>query len=88
MHQSRPPRWRLDRGDWDLFTALSTPVSSFAEMPSCDKATQYFNLVLHAAAILSVPKTYGRFRKRLVPWWNAAPLQQVTIQNRKNGLLQ
>ena len=59
--QSRPPHWRLDRADWDLFMALSTPVSTLAEKPSCDKATSYFNLVLHAAANLSVPKTYGRF---------------------------
>ena len=70
--QSRPPRWRLDRADWDLFTALGTPVSSLAEMPSCDEATLYCTDVLHAAAIRSVPRTSGRFRKRLVPWWRSA----------------
>ena len=40
-------------------------------MLSCDKATQYFTDVLHAAAIHSVPKTSGRFLKRPIPWWNA-----------------
>lgn len=70
--QSRPPRWRLDRADWHLFTAHSTPVRSVDELPSCDEATQYFTDVLHAAAIRSIPRTSGRFRKRPVPWWNAA----------------
>ena len=75
--QSRPPRWCLDRADWHLFKALSVPVRSVEEMPSCDEATQYFTDVLHAAAIHSVPRTSGRFRKRPVPWWNAACTEAI-----------
>jgi len=70
--QSRPPRWRLDKADWQRFTELSSPVRPLADFKTCDEAVTYFTDALHSAALQSVPKTSGRFPKRPVPWWSAA----------------
>ena len=69
--RSRPPRWRLDRLDWQCFTDLTSSVRSLADFGTCNDAAIYFTDVLHSVALLSVPKTSGRFSKRPVPWWNA-----------------
>lgn len=69
--QSRPPRWRLDKADWQLFEDLSFPARTVAEIGNCDEAAKNFTDVLHSAATQSIPRTSGHFPKRPVPWWNA-----------------
>ena len=68
--QSRLPRWRLDKADWRLFTDLTSPVRPVNEFGGSDAAVTYFTDLLHTAALRSVPRTSGHFRKRPVPWWN------------------
>ena len=66
--RSRPPRWRLDRSNWQRFTDLTSSVRPLADFGTCNDATAHFTDVLHSAILQSVPKTSGRFPKRPVPW--------------------
>jgi len=68
--QRRLPRWRLDKADWNLFETLSSTNRCIDEFHSAEEAVTYFTDKIHSAAVLSVPKTSGTFRKRPVPWWN------------------
>lgn len=70
--QSRHPRWRLDKADWERFGELSSSVRQLTDFGTCDEAAIYFTDALHSAAVQSIPKTSGQFSKRPVPWWNAA----------------
>ena len=68
---ARPPRWRLDKADWDYFTDLTGTIRPIDVFADCNEATQYFSDFLHSSAVQSIPKTSGRFPKRPVPWWNS-----------------
>lgn len=68
--QSRPPRWRLDKADWQRFEDLSSHVGLISDFGSCNEAADYFADFLHSVALQSIPRTSGRFPKRPVPWWN------------------
>ena len=69
--QSHPPRWHLDRSDWQRFTDLTSSVRPLADFGTCNDAAAYFTDVLHSVALQSVPKTSGRFPNHPIPWWNA-----------------
>ena len=49
--RSRPPRWRLNRLDWQRFTDLTFSVHSLADFGTCNDAAAYFTDVLHSAAL-------------------------------------
>ena len=82
--RSRPPRWCLDRSDWQRFTDLTSSVRPLADFGTCNDAAAYFTDVLRSAALQSVPKTSGRFSDYPVRWWNADCTAAV---REKNGLL-
>ncbi|KAK3894956.1 hypothetical protein Pcinc_001312 [Petrolisthes cinctipes] len=68
--QSRLPRWKLEKADWQFFRELTSSVSSVADFGSSDEAVTYFTDTLHSAALNSIPRTSGYFPKRPVPWWS------------------
>ena len=77
LPESRLPRWRLDKADWQRFRDLTSFARPLADFVSSDDAAAYFVDFLLSAAIQSIPKTSGRFPKRPVPWWTAACTQAV-----------
>ncbi|KAK3887520.1 hypothetical protein Pcinc_008375 [Petrolisthes cinctipes] len=77
--QSRLPRWKFEKADWQFFGELTSSVSSVADFCSSDEAVTYFTDMLHSAALNSIPRTSGYFPKRPVPWWSPVCTTAVAI---------
>ncbi|KAK3878738.1 hypothetical protein Pcinc_016648 [Petrolisthes cinctipes] len=79
--QSRLPRWKLEKADWQFFRELTSSVSSVADFGSSDEAVTNFTDMLHSAALNSIPRTSGYFPKRPVPWWSPVCTSAVREKN-------
>ena len=66
------PWWRLNRADWDLFSALASFPMEGGEFKSVDQVAASFTSVLHSAGLRSIPRTSGTFGWHSIPWWSDA----------------
>ena len=68
--QKRPPKWCLNKADWGKFKEYSEIEGDAGDFPTVDDAIDLLNGTLLTAALHSVPKTTGLFKRRPVPWWS------------------
>ena len=66
----RPPRWCTDRADWGKFKELSEIITDAEDCPTVDEGIELVNNKFHSAALGSIPRTSGLFKRRPVPWWS------------------
>ena len=65
------PRWKTKEADWQLYEK-STKVNHKVNEFSCPSdAYEYLASIMIGGAMMSIPKTSGKPRRPLVPWWNS-----------------
>ena len=66
----RSPKWNLHRADWITFRTRSSVDATAGEFASVDEALEFLNSTLYSAALESIPRTTGIYRRKPLPWWN------------------
>ena len=65
-----PPRWCLEKADWQNFKTLSEVSENVDDLPNTDRGIEIINDKLISAGFESIPRTTGIFKRRPVPWWS------------------
>ena len=67
-----PRKFLINKARWQEFeesAAINSPIEVFA---NATEMAEYLTSTILAAAERSIPRSSGKPRKRVVPWWNAA----------------
>ena len=64
------PKWKIGEGDWDSFSRYTEVNRNVKDFQSPVAAYEYLVGILLYGAMMSIPKTCGRPRRAVVPWWN------------------
>ena len=65
-----PPKWKVEEADWVKYSICATLEREFDSFESHIQAYEYFIEGVLDSANASIPKTKGKPRRPVVPWWN------------------
>ena len=75
------PRWQLDRADWKLFRSIAVLQGTVEEFQSVQEAANHLTSRIHLAAVNSIPKSTGQYRRPPVPWWSDECQSAIRARN-------
>ena len=64
------PKWKYESADWKSYSKATIINRKTAEFPSPFLAYEYLVGILLCGAMKCIPKTLGKPRRPVVPWWN------------------
>ena len=64
------PKWKTDVADWSLYGDATRVDRGLNDFQSCFTAYEYLVSILICGAMMAIPKTIGKPRRPVVPWWN------------------
>ena len=66
------PKWKTNEADWDLYKEMTKIDREINDFQSCFTAYEFLISILlgGGGAMMSIPKTAGKPRRPVVPWWN------------------
>ena len=71
--KSRPlryPKWVIEKANWEKFRGGAVPRMGVDDFDSIDELGDYTKNFIVGAASDAIPKTSGRGRDYVAPWWN------------------
>ena len=78
VHQVPPPRWKLDKADWDLFRHITDKMSIHYDEKTINGSNEAFISEIMEACEVSIPKTKPSNKPRKVlPWWDETCTEAV-----------
>ena len=66
------PKWKVGEADWGLFNKFTKIDREVNDFQSSTNAYEYLVSILLCGAMLSIPRTSGKPRRPVVPWWSEA----------------
>lgn len=84
---SRPPRWRLETANWELFQKTAVFSHDLLDTLSVDEVNDHITTILIEAARVSISQTTGYLPKHPKPWWNDECREAKKTQNKFWGIL-
>ena len=64
------PKWKVKEADWQLYEKSTKVYHKPNEFSGPSSAYEYLAGIMIGGAMKSIPKTAGKPRRPLVPWWN------------------
>lgn len=83
---TRPPRWKLQQADWDLFTKEANILTESFQHLNVEEANTLVTNTIINAANRSIPQTKGNLPRRPKPWWTSDCEKTRREQNRAWGI--
>ncbi|MEW8088496.1 MAG: reverse transcriptase domain-containing protein, partial [Candidatus Thiodiazotropha endolucinida] len=78
VHQVPPPRWKLDKADWDLFRNITDKMNIHYDERTINGSNEAFIFEIMEACEVSIPKTKPSNKPRKVlPWWDETCTEAV-----------
>ena len=65
------PKWKTKEADWQLYESSTKVDREAHDFPNPSAAYEYLACIMIGGAMRSIPKTSGKPRRPLVPWWNS-----------------
>ena len=64
------PRWKMQEANWELYEKSTKVKHKFEDFSGTSSAYEYLASIIIGGSFKSIPKTTGKPRRPLVPWWN------------------
>ena len=64
------PKWKSNEADWESYNKASDIKDKVSDFSSPQTAYDYLVSIMICGAMMYIPKTSGKPRRALVPWWN------------------
>lgn len=83
QNKTMPNRWRFDKANWDKFNRLCIDgMVNYSLDDDIDLCSDRLITIIINAAKESIPKSEGKVRLKIVPWWNDECTKAVKDRNK------
>ena len=65
------PKWKSKDADWSLYEKSTKVNANVNEFSGTSAAYEYLAKIMKGGAMKAIPRTTGKPRRPLVPWWNS-----------------